>query len=264
MKRLTITDIVARKGTEPLVVLTAYSFPQAQLLDPHVDILLVGDSLGMVLYGMDSTLPVTIDMMVAHGTAVVRGSQKSLVIVDMPFASYQISKEQAFANAANVLAKTGCAAVKLEGGIEMAETVSFLTSRGIPVMGHVGLMPQSVNIMGGYRTQGRSDAETASILADAKAIEQAGAFALLIEGVVETLARTITGNTAIPTIGIGASPACDGQVLVTEDMLGTGSGYVPRFVKKYADIASITEAAVKQYAADVRKRKFPSVEHCYQ
>lgn len=263
MKRLTIPDILARKNAEPLVVLTAYTTPQARLLDSHVDILLVGDSLGMVLYGMDSTLAVTVDMMVAHGRAVVRGSSRALVVVDLPFGSYQASPEQAFGNAAHILAETGCNAVKLEGGVEMAETVRFLTRRGIPVMGHVGLKPQSVHVMGGYRTQGKSEAEAASISADARAIEQAGAFAIVIEGVVEELAKNLTGNTAIPTIGIGASPACDGQVLVTEDMLGFSGNHVPRFVKRYADIAGIAEDAVKQYADEVRSRAFPSADYCH-
>ncbi len=263
MKRLTTLDIAARKSSEPLVVLTAYTAPQARLLDEHVDILLVGDSLGMVLYGMESTLPVTVDMMIAHGSAAVRGSKHALVVVDLPFGSYQESPAQAFATAASVLTKTGCNAVKLEGGVEMAETVHFLTSRGIPVMGHVGLKPQSVNAMGGYRTQGKNEVEAATIFADAKAIEQAGAFSIVIEGVVEEVAKNITSNLAIPTIGIGASPACDGQVLVTEDMLGLSGGYVPRFVKPYANLASVAEEAVKKYAQEVRTRKFPSAEYCY-
>jgi 3-methyl-2-oxobutanoate hydroxymethyltransferase len=263
MKRLTTLDIIARKGLEPLVVLTAYTTPQARLLDEHVDILLVGDSLGMVLYGMESTLPVTVDMMIAHGSAVVRGSKHALVVVDLPFGSYQASPAQAFATSASVLTNTGCNAVKLEGGVEMAETVRFLTSRGIPVMGHVGLKPQSVNAMGGYRTQGKNEMEAASIFADAKAIEQAGAFAIVIEGVVEEVAKNLTHNLSIPTIGIGASPVCDGQVLVTEDMLGLSGGYVPRFVKPYASLASVVEEAVKKYAQEVRSRKFPSAEYCY-
>ncbi|MEQ1789977.1 MAG: 3-methyl-2-oxobutanoate hydroxymethyltransferase [Rickettsiales bacterium] len=263
MKRQNIIDIIARKGAEPLVILTAYTAPQARLLDSYVDILLVGDSLGMVLYGMDNTLAVTVDMMIAHGRSVVRASAQALVVVDLPFASYQTSKEQAFTTAASVLAKTGCSAVKLEGGVEMAETVQFLTSRGIPVMGHVGLKPQSVHAMGGYRTQGKTEIEAACILKDAKAIEQAGAFAIVIEGVVEEVAKNLTQNLAISTIGIGASPACDGQVLVTEDMLGLSGDYMPRFVKRYADLASLTEAAVKQYADEVRTRKFPSAEYYY-
>lgn len=263
MKRLTILDIAAKKGTVPLVALTAYTTPQARLLDRHVDILLVGDSLGMVLYGMDSTLPVTLDMMIAHGSAVVRGSAQSLVVVDMPFGSYQRSPEQAFASAAKMLAKTGCSAVKLEGGEEMAETINFLTSRGIPVMGHVGLMPQRVHALGGYKTQGKSDMEAQGVIKDAKALEQAGAFSVVIEGVRGEVAQDITGLLAIPTIGIGASPACDGQVLVIDDMLGASGGYIPSFVKKYADVAKVTEEAVITYAKEVRAREFPSAQYCY-
>lgn len=263
MKRLTILDIIAKKGKEPLVVLTAYTAPHARLFDEHVDILLVGDSLGMVLYGMESTLAVTPEMMEAHGKAVVRSSQKAMVVVDLPFGSYQASVAQAFETSAGIISKTGCAAVKLEGGAEMVETVKFLTARGIPVMGHIGLKPQSVNIMGGYRTQGKTETEVSALLADAKAIEQAGAFAIVIEGVVAEVAAKITASIAIPTIGIGASPDCDGQVLVAEDMLGLSGDYIPRFVKRYADIAGITQEAVRQYAQEVRARKFPSAEYCY-
>ncbi len=263
MKRFTIIDIASRKNTEPLVVLTAYSAAQAKLLDEHVDILLVGDSLGMVIYGMDSTLAVTVDMMIAHGSAVVRSSSRALVVVDLPFGSYQESPQQAFATAANIISRTGCAAVKLEGGVEMADTIAFLSARGIPVMGHVGLKPQSVNAMGGYRTQGKNETDAAAIFADAKAIEKAGVFAIVIEGVVEEVARKISANVAVPTIGIGASAACDGQVLVVDDMLGMSSGYIPRFVKRYADINGIAVEAVKQYAQEVRDRKFPSAEYCY-
>lgn len=262
MKRLTIIDIASRKNAEPLVVLTAYSAAQAKLLDEYVDILLVGDSLGMVLYGMENTLAVTVDMMIAHGAAVVRSSSKALVVVDMPF-GYQESPQQAFATAASIISKTGCAAVKLEGGVEMAETIAFLTVRGIPVMGHVGLKPQSVNVMGGYRTQGKSEVEADAILADAKAIEKAGAFSIVIEGVVEEVAKKITADVAVPTIGIGASSACDGQVLVVDDMLGMSSGYIPRFVKRYADINAVAAEAIKQYVQEVRTRKFPSAEYCY-
>lgn len=263
MKRFTIIDIASRKNTEPLVVLTAYSAAQAKLLDEHVDILLVGDSLGMVIYGMDSTLAVTVDMMIAHGSAVVRSSSRALVVVDLPFGSYQESPQQAFATAANIISRTGCAAVKLEGGVEMADTIAFLSARGIPVMGHVGLKPQSVNAMGGYRTQGKNETDAAAILSDAKAIEKAGVFAIVIEGVVEEVARKISANVAVPTIGIGASAACDGQVLVVDDMLGMSSGYIPRFVKRYADINAVAVEAVKQYAQEVRARKFPSAEYCY-
>lgn len=263
MKRLTTIDIMGKKGREPIVVLTAYTAPQARILDEYVDILLVGDSLGMVIYGMDSTIPVTTDMMIAHGKAVMRGSQKALVVVDLPFGSYQASKEQAFSTSAKILAEAGCAAVKLEGGEEMAETVKFLTERGIPVMGHVGLKPQSVHAMGGYRTQGKNEYDAEKIISDAKSLEQAGAFSLVIEGVVETVAKNVTEKISIPTIGIGASPACDGQVLVTEDMLGLSGGYIPRFVKQYANLNKDVENAVKQYAEEVRNRTFPSAEFCY-
>lgn len=263
MKRLSTHDILARKDTIPLVVLTAYTASQARMLDQYVDILLVGDSLGMVIYGMESTLPVTLDMMIAHGAAVVRGSARALVVVDMPFGSYQGSVEQAFSSAAQILAKTGCSAVKLEGGAEMAETIRFLVSRGIPVVGHIGLTPQSFNVLGGYRTQGKSEEEEKALLADALSIEKAGAFALVLEGVTEPVARKISSEVKIPAIGIGASPACDGQVLVTEDMLGLSGGYIPRFVKGYANLTPIVEEAVKQYAQEVKSREFPSAEYCY-
>jgi 3-methyl-2-oxobutanoate hydroxymethyltransferase len=226
-------------------------------------VLLVGDSLGMVLYGYPSTLPVTLDMMIQHGAAVVRGSARPLVVVDLPFGCYQESPAQAFRSAARVLAETGCAAVKLEGGAEMAETVRFLTQRGIPVCGHVGLTPQSVNRFGGFRTQGKAEAEAARILDDARAIAEAGAFSLVIEGTIEPLARRITAAVAIPTIGIGASVACDGQVLVTEDVLGLFADFTPRFVKRYANLGETAGAAAAAYAADVRARRFPAPEHCF-
>lgn len=264
MKRKTIRDVGAHKSKTPLVVLTAYTAPMSQLLDPHVDILLVGDSLGMVLYGFESTLPVTLDMMIAHGAAVQRASQKALVVVDMPFASYQTSKEQAYENCARVLKETGCSAIKLEGGTEMAETIAFLIARGIPVMAHVGLQPQRVHQMGGYRYQGRDAAEATRIMQDAQAVETAGAFAVVLEGVQESLAADITKKLSIPTIGIGASASCDGQVLVVEDMLGlTASEYVPSFVKPYAQLAGAISAAVAQYAHEVKKREFPGKEHVY-
>ena len=266
MPKITVPDIIARKAREngvPLVVLTAYTTPMARILDEFVDILLVGDSLGMVLYGFDSTLPVTLDMMIAHGAAVMRGAKKTLVVVDLPFGSYQKSPAQAFKNAARVIAETGCTAVKLEGGAEMAETVKFLAARGIPVIGHIGLTPQSVHTLGGYKTQGKSKKQAEILLADAKAIEAAGAFARVLEGVTAEVAENITKTIKIPTIGIGASSACDGQVLVTEDMLGVTQGYIPKFVKKYANLAKYVENAVKQYADEVKTRKFPSAEFCY-
>ncbi len=261
--RQSVPALRARKGGEPIVCLTAYTAPVARLLDPHVDLLLVGDSLGMVVYGLDSTLPVTLDMMIAHGAAVVRGSERACVVVDLPFGSYQESKEAAFRASARVMAETGAQAVKLEGGLEMAETVAFLTARGIPVMGHVGLTPQSVNTLGGYKAVGR-DAEAAErIAADARAIAEAGAFTLVIEGTMEALARRITEEVAIPTIGIGGSPACDGQVLVTDDMLGLFGAFQPKFVKRYANLGESVSDAAAAYAAEVRSRAFPGPEHCF-
>ena len=267
MKRLTVPKIRARKvdGTteEPLVMLTAYTARQAQLLDAHCDLLLVGDSLGQVIYGLPSTVPVTLDMMENHAAAVVRGSYHSVVVVDMPFGAYEASREQAFESAARLLKASGAAAVKLEGGEAMAETVAFLTRRGIPVMGHVGLTPQAVNVLGGYMARGRSDAEADKIVADAKALDEAGAFAIVIEGVVEPIAIAATKAVSAPTIGIGASAQCDGQVLVTEDMLGMFER-VPRFVKKYGDIAATIGETAAQYAAEVRERSFPGPDQLYQ
>lgn len=261
--RQSVPALRARKGGEPIVCLTAYTAPVARLLDPHVDLLLVGDSLGMVVYGLDSTLPVTLDMMIAHGAAVVRASERACVVVDLPFGSYQESKEAAFRASARVMAETGAQAVKLEGGLEMAETVAFLTARGIPVMGHVGLTPQSVNTLGGYKAVGR-DAEAAERIADdARAIAEAGAFTLVIEGTMEQLARRITEEVAIPTIGIGGSPACDGQVLVTDDMLGLFGAFQPKFVKRYANLGETVSEAAAAYAAEVRTRAFPGPEHCF-
>jgi 3-methyl-2-oxobutanoate hydroxymethyltransferase len=260
-KRRGVGDLV--KGGAPIVGLTAYTAPIARLLDPHVDFLLVGDSVGMVVYGFDTTLPVTIDMMIAHGAAVMRGSSQALVVVDLPFGSYQESREQAFRAAARILAETGCAAVKLEGGAEMAETVRFLTERGIPVMGHVGLMPQSVNAAGGFKVQGRGQPQAERVSSDAAAIAGAGAFALVIEGTVEPVARAITEDVPVPTIGIGASPMCDGQILVTDDVLGLFAQFKPRFVRRYAELAPLIAAAAAEYAEDVRARRFPGREHCF-
>jgi 3-methyl-2-oxobutanoate hydroxymethyltransferase len=260
---VTVPDIAARKGSTPIVCLTAYTTPMARLLDPHVDILLVGDSLGMVLYGLDTTLPVTLDMMVNHGAAVVRGASHACVTVDLPFAAYQESPAMAYRCCARVLAETGCDAIKLEGGVEMAETVSFLTERSIPVMGHIGLKPQSVRAMGGYTVQGRGDKAAQKVIADAKAVAKAGAFAIVVEGTMESVARAITSAVDVPTIGIGASVACDGQVLVTEDILGLFTDFTPRFVKRYADIGTDIEGAVRAFAEDVRARNFPGDEHCF-
>jgi 3-methyl-2-oxobutanoate hydroxymethyltransferase len=261
LRRATPHNIAARKGGEPIVCLTAYTAPMAQALDDTVDLLLVGDSLGMVLYGLETTLGVTLEMMIEHTKAVMRGSRSSCVVVDMPFGSYQESPAQAFRNAGHALAETGCAAVKIEGGIEMAPTVSFLVQRGVPVLGHIGLKPQSVNTAGGYGVQGKADDEADAIIADAEAIAQAGAFAVVVENTVEPLARAITARIRIPTIGIGASPACDGQILVAEDMLGMGTGRVPRFVRSYASLNEQIVEAARAYADDVRARRFPGPEH---
>jgi 3-methyl-2-oxobutanoate hydroxymethyltransferase len=217
----------------------------------------------MVVYGFDSTVPVTVEMMIAHGGAVMRGSARALVVVDLPFGAYQESPQQAFGNAAHIMAATGCAAVKLEGGEEMAETVRFLTRRGVPVMGHVGLMPQSVNAAGGFKVQGRDERQAERVAADAAAIAEAGAFSIVIEGTVEPVARAITEKVSAPTIGIGASPACDGQILVTDDVLGVFTDFTPRFVKRYAELAPLISAAAEAYADDVRARRFPAKEHCF-
>ncbi|CAO3422239.1 3-methyl-2-oxobutanoate hydroxymethyltransferase [Azospirillum doebereinerae] len=261
--RVSVPALRARKGGEPIVCLTAYTAPVARLLDPHVDLLLVGDSLGMVIYGFDSTLPVTLDMMIAHGAAVTRGSERACVVVDLPFGSYQESPQAAFRASARVMAETGAQAVKLEGGVEMAETVAYLAARGIPVMGHVGLTPQSVNTLGGYKAVGRDEAAAERIAADARAIADAGAFSLVVEGTMESLARRITEEVAIPTIGIGGSPACDGQVLVTDDMIGLFGAFQPKFVKRYAELGAAVGEAASAYAAEVRARSFPGPEHCF-
>ncbi|MCM2472030.1 3-methyl-2-oxobutanoate hydroxymethyltransferase [Rhizobium sp. CG5] len=262
-KRLTPSNISAMKGRRPIVSLTAYTTPIARLLDPHCDLLLVGDSLGMVIYGLETTVGVTMEMMIAHGQAVMRGANHACVIVDLPFGAYQESREQAFRNAARILKETGCDGVKLEGGEEMAETVAFLTSRGVPVFGHIGLMPQQVNASG-YRSKGHNDQEADKIRRDARAIDEAGAFAMVIEGTVEPLARDITGTVRAPTIGIGASPACDGQILVSDDMLGLFNEFRPRFVKHYAELAPTISAAVEAYASEVKARTFPGPEHTFQ
>jgi 3-methyl-2-oxobutanoate hydroxymethyltransferase len=267
MRRLTVPKLRARKvdgvTAEPIVMLTAYTARQAQLLDQHCDILLVGDSLGQVIYGLPSSVPVTLDMMANHGAAVVRGSYHAAVAVDMPFGSYEQSPAQAFKSASRLLKETGCAAVKLEGGAAMAETVAFLVQRGVPVMGHVGLTPQAVNVLGGYGPRGRSEAETDKIVGDAKALDAAGAFAIVVEGVLEPTAIAVTRAVQCPTIGIGASAQCDGQVLVTEDMLGMFER-VPRFVKRYEAIATTISDAAGKYAAEVRSRAFPGPDQTYQ
>jgi 3-methyl-2-oxobutanoate hydroxymethyltransferase len=263
MRRLTVPKIQERKGGEPIVMLTAYTARMAQLLDPHCDMLLVGDSLGQVIYGLPSTIPVTLEMMCAHGAAVVRGSWHAVVAIDMPFGSYEASPSQAFESASRVLKETGAAAVKLEGGEAMAETIAFLAHRGIPVIGHVGLTPQAVNVLGGYRARGRNGAEADKILRDANAVAEAGCFALVLEGVMEEVAAEATRMVACPTIGIGASAQCDGQVLVTEDMLGLFER-TPRFVKRFDDLAARVSEAAAAYAADVRARRFPTEDQIYR
>ena len=262
-RRTTVPDIRARKGGEPIACLTAYTAPVAKLLDPHLDLLLVGDSLAMVVYGMDSTVGVTVDMMIAHGKAVVRASQQALVVVDLPFGSYQESPQQAFRTAAKVMAETGCQAIKIEGGREMAETVRFLTERGVPVLAHVGLMPQSVNTAGGFKARGRDDAEAQRIIADAEAIAEAGAFAIVVEGTLEPVARELTRRVDVPTIGIGASPSCDGQILVTDDLVGMFTDFKPKFVKRYANLGDELQKAAAAFADDVRNRRFPEPEQCF-
>ncbi len=262
--RKTVLNIAEAKGGTPIVCLTAYTARVAQILDQHCDLMLVGDSMAMVLYGMDDTLGADLPMMIRHGQAVVRSSQNALVVVDMPFGSYQASPEQAFTNGAQIMKETGCQAIKLEGGVEMAETVAFLTQRGVPVMGHIGLRPQAVNTLGGYKSRGHDNAEAEAIMDDARAIAQAGAFAIVVEGVSEPLAAAITAAIAVPTIGIGASAACDGQILVTEDMMGITDGRKPKFVKPYANVSPIMEDAVKTYAEEVRARAFPSADFVYQ
>lgn len=262
VRRLTAADIRARKGGEPIVSLTAYHAHTARLVDQHCDVILVGDSLGMVMHGLETTVPVTIEMMILQGLAVMRGSRRALVVVDLPFGSYEASKEQAFMNAARVMKETGCGAVKLEGGRRMAETIAFLVERGIPVMGHVGLTPQAINVLGSFRAQGRKEEEWDVIEDDAKAVAKAGAFSVVLEAIAEPLGARITEAIPIPTIGIGASPACDGQILVLEDMLGL-SPRVPKFVKRFGDLGPSIDKAVASYAAEVRARAFPAPEHTY-
>jgi 3-methyl-2-oxobutanoate hydroxymethyltransferase len=261
-RRLTAPDIGARKGGEAIVALTSYHAHTARIVDAYCDVILVGDSLGMVMHGLETTIPVTLDMMILQGLAVMRGSKRALVVVDLPFGSYEASEEQAFASAARVLKETGCGAIKLEGGRRMAKTIAFLVERGVPVMGHVGLTPQAINALGSFWAQGRDEADWAPIEADARAVVEAGAFAVVLEAVAEPLARRVTAQIAIPTIGIGASAACDGQILVLEDMLGL-SPRVPKFVKRFGQLGPSIEQAVKSYAEEVRARTFPAAEHVY-
>ncbi len=261
-KRITAPEILARKGGEPIVSLTSYHAHTAAIADKYVDFILVGDSLGMVMHGFESTLPVPLDLMILHGRAVMRGAKRALVVVDMPFGSYEESPAQAFRNAARVMKETECGAIKLEGGKRMAETIHFLTERGIPVMAHIGLTPQSINILGGFKTQGRTKDTWAVIEEDARAVTEAGAFSVVLEAIVEPLADKITRTLPIPTIGIGASAACDGQILVMEDMLGL-SPRVPKFVKEFGEVGKAIEKAIASYAGEVRSRTFPTRENTY-
>ena len=263
VKRITAPQIAARKGATPIVALTAYTAPMAALVDAHADVILVGDSLGMVVHGLPSTIGVTLEMMILHGQAVLRGSSRAMVVIDMPFGSYEESPEQAFRNAARVMGETGAGAVKLEGGARMAPTIRFLVDRGIPVMAHVGLTPQATNTMGGFKTQGRDPATWPAFVQDARAVADAGAFSIVVEGVMEALADQITDAVAVPTIGIGASARCDGQILVLDDMLGL-SGRVPRFVRRFGELGGQADQAIAAYAAAVRDRSFPAEAELYR
>lgn len=262
IKRKTVKDIRAAKGGEPLVCLTAYDAPTAAILDPHCDVILVGDSVGMVVHGLESTVGVTLEMMILHGQAVMRGSKEAFVVVDMPFGSYETNPNQAFTNAARIMMETRCQAVKIESGAYAAHQIAHLVERGVPVMGHVGLRPQAVNVDGGFKAKGRHADERSRVIDEAHAADEAGAFAIVVEGVTEDLAKEITQLVSCPTIGIGASPACDGQILVTNDMIGMFD-WTPKFVRRYADIKSEISKAAKGYAADVRARKFPGDAEVY-
>jgi 3-methyl-2-oxobutanoate hydroxymethyltransferase len=263
VKRLAAPDITALKGKAPIVCLTAYTAPMAEILDPVCDILLVGDSVGMVLHGLDNTVGVTLEMMILHGQAVMRGSKQAMVVVDMPFGSYEGRPEVAYENAVRVMKETGAQAIKVESGTAVTETIAYMVERGVPVMGHVGLRPQSVLVDGRFRARGRTNEEHADVLEEARGAQAAGAFAVVVEGVAESLAQIITAELDIPTIGIGASPACDGQVLVLDDMLGLFE-WTPKFVRRYADLRSQIDRAVRSYAADVRARRFPGEAETYQ
>lgn len=263
IRRKTAPAIAAMKGETPIASLTAYTAPMARIVDRHCDFILVGDSVGMTVYGMSSTVGVTLEMMIAHGRAVVANSEQALVVVDMPFGSYEESPEQAFRNAARIMAETGCGAVKLEGGAQMAETTAFLTARGVPVLGHIGLTPQSVNALGGYKVQGRGD-DAARLMADAEALSDAGAFGVVIEKSTESIARSITAAVPAVTIGIGASPACDGQILVVDDILGVFPDFRPKFAKVYAELGEAADEAVAAYAREVRARTFPDASHTFK
>tara|TARA_R110000764_G_scaffold20424_1_gene52512 strand:+ start:21505 stop:22341 length:837 start_codon:yes stop_codon:yes gene_type:complete len=261
-RRKTVKDIAAAKGKTPLVCLTAYDAPTARLLDPHCDVLLVGDSVGMVVHGLPSTVGVTMEMMILHGQAVMRGSERAFVVVDMPFGSYETNNDSAFLNAARIMKETGCQAIKIESGTYAAGQIAHLVERGVPVMGHVGLRPQAVNVDGGFRAKGRTTGERDRVIAEARAADEAGAFAIVIEGVAEDLAADITAEVSCPTIGIGASASCDGQILVTHDMLGLFD-WTPKFVRRYADLSTSISEATATYAEDVRTRQFPAAAETY-
>lgn len=261
-RRLTARDLATRKGGEPIVCLTAYTAPVARLLDPHADLLLVGDSLGMVVHGMPSTVGVTLDMMILHGKAVMRGSSRAMVVIDLPFGSYEQDRATAWQSASRVMMETGAQAVKVESGGGVADTIAFLVDHGIPVMGHVGLRPQASNVDGGFRAKGRTQAEIDRVMAEAEAADRAGAFAIVVEGVSPDLARDVTALVRAPTVGIGASSVCDGQILVTDDMLGMFE-WTPKFVRRYADLGPVIEQAASAYAADVRSRSFPAQSETY-
>jgi len=262
VRRITAPDIAARKGGEPVVCLTAYTAPIAAILDEHCDLLLVGDSVGMVLHGLPNTVGVTLDMMILHGQAVMRAARRAMVVIDMPFGSYEAGPETAYANAARVMKETGAQGIKVESGPTVADTIAYLVVRGIPVMGHVGLRPQAILTQGGFRARGRTEADRAAVIAEAEAAAAAGAFAVVVEGVAEDLAREVTARLSVPTIGIGASPACDGQVLVVDDMLGLFD-WTPKFVRRYADLKGEIAEAVRTYAEDVRARRFPAPAETY-
>ena len=261
-RRLTVPEIAARKGREKIVCLTAYTAPMAALLDPHVDLLLVGDSVGMVLHGLPTTLGVTLDMMILHGQAVMRGSTRALVVVDLPFGSYERSPQAAYKAAVRLMRKTGCQAVKVEAGRGIGETIEFLVQRGIPVVGHIGLRPQATHLEGGFRAKGRTAEERERVLTEARAADAAGAFAIVVEGVARDLADEVTRGVRAPTIGIGASPQCDGQILVTDDMLGLFD-WTPKFVRRYSNLRETIGQAVAAYAEDVRTGDFPGQAEVY-
>ncbi len=264
MSQKTPAEIQSRKNAVPVVCLTAYSTPMAKLLDPYCDLLLVGDSIGMALYGMEDTLGVTLDIMINHGKAVMRGAELACVVVDMPYGTYEDNSDDALKNAKRIIDETGCHAVKLEGGVDVADTIAHLVENGVPVMAHIGLQPQSVRKEGGYRVKGKTDEDAARLIKDAQAIEKAGAFSVVIEGTIESVSADITKTIGIPTIGIGASASCDGQVLVSEDMLGLTVGHVPKFAREYAHLRDEITRAATAYAADVRSRAFPADAEIYK